>query len=239
MLEWVIHWWTLLPDGASYYLLVALVAGLESLVMVGLLVPGSVLVGLAGFMAAHGQGRLAGIMFGAVGGALLGDTLSYIIGARLGPRLLFSRPFQRRRELLQKGQLLLREHGRKSLFFGRFIGPLRGMMPFLTGTARLAPKPFLVTTLLSCLLWGLVYPGIGFLGAASWRQVERLSGQLSLVVALLLVVTVGKGFWPRLRIFLKEPRPVALSRRTLFLLLLILGALFGGMVLIILCYLRE
>lgn len=188
-----------LPDGGFYYALLFAIAMAESIAMIGLAVPGSTLIVCAGFLAAHGQGRLGGIMIAAALGALAGDSISYLLGARLGYRFLRKRLFRKHLSLIRKAEMFFLDHGGKSLFLGRFAGPLRGLTPFMAGSANLSPGKFYGYTLFSCLLWGLAYPGVGNLGAASWRQVQIWSGRLSLIVTTLLIILFANAlFWSRM-----------------------------------------
>jgi undecaprenyl-diphosphatase len=41
---------------------------------------------------------------------------------------------------------------------------------------------------ISGILWGISYPGIGYLGGTSWQQAETLAGRLGLLLALAVVV---------------------------------------------------
>ena len=66
----------MLPDGYLYLLLLFLIAFGESLPMIGLLLPGSTLVVLAGFLAFHDKNSLTNLMLVTATGALLGDLLS-------------------------------------------------------------------------------------------------------------------------------------------------------------------
>lgn len=189
----------MLPGGGLYYALIAAVALLESIVLIGLLVPGSTLVVLAGFLAANGKGTPGAIAAAAFTGALLGDMISYLLGSRFGSQLMYSRSFQKHLGSLRKTQLFLSDHGGKSLFFGRFTGPLRGSIPFVAGCTHMPAGVFTRDTLLSCLLWGIVYPALGYLGAASWQKVKILTGRFSLLLVILLVLFIVNGlFWRKL-----------------------------------------
>jgi len=190
---------THLPDGGLYYAILFAIALAESIAMIGLVVPGSTLIVCAGFLTAHGQGQLGGVMTAAGLGALAGDSISYVLGARLGYGFLRSRLFRKRLELIRKAEMFFLDHGGKSLFLGRFAGPLRGLTPFMAGSAHLEPAKFYGYTLFSCLAWGPAYAGVGALGAASWRQVQVWSGRLSLLVTTLLVLLfVNSLFWSRM-----------------------------------------
>jgi undecaprenyl-diphosphatase len=190
---------TLLPGGGLYYLLIGTIALLESIILIGLFVPGSTLVILVGFLAAHGKGEMTSIAMSAFAGALMGDVGSYVLGCRFGTPLLHSKLFRKRLGLIKKAELFFARHGGKSLFLGRFAGPLRGSVPFVAGCAGMLPGTFMRNTLLSCVLWGIVYPGIGYLGAASWKKVQLLTGQFSLLLATLVVLfIVNSLFWKKL-----------------------------------------
>jgi membrane protein DedA with SNARE-associated domain/membrane-associated phospholipid phosphatase len=188
-----------LPGGRLYYVILFSAALLESIVLAGLLVPGSTLLVFAGFLVAHGKGDLPTVVAVAQAGAFLGDAISYLLGGRIGRKLLTTAPFRKRLRLIRKAELFFAGHGGKSLFFGRFMGPLRGAVPFVAGLARMSPGTFLAYTLFSSVLWGLAYPGLGYLGAASWQGIQRWTGRLSLLLGSLLVLLVLNAlFWKKI-----------------------------------------
>jgi len=188
----------LLPSGPVYLVLVGLIAFCESLPVIGLIVPGSTLILFSGFLALHGKGEILAIMCVATLGAIMGDLASYILGARNGSVLLQSRALQKRRKLVRKAELFFSEHGGKSIFFARFTGPIRGLVPFIAGCARMRPAPLSLYVLISGPLWGLAYPGIGYLAGASWQNVELWSARFAMLISLLLVITLA-AVWLRRR----------------------------------------
>ena len=190
MEEWLQNLFELLPDGPTYYAAIALVAFLESLVAAGVIIPGSSLIVFAGFLALHGRGNITTIILVASIGAFLGDMLSFWAGARFGERLIFSRLFLKRKELLRLAEKFFMEHGGKSVFFGRFVGPVRGFIPFVAGSARMRPKPFTLYAIVSAVLWGLAYPGLGYLAGYSWENVETWTTRVGLMIAFALAVTI-------------------------------------------------
>lgn len=191
MEHWLNHLLTALPDGNLFVASVGLVALLEGIVGIGLIFPGAIITVLAGFMASHGKGHIVLVMAAAGGGAIIGDLLSYLLGARFGSRLWGRGLLRKHLDLLRKAQAFFFEHGGKGLFFGRFIGPLRGLVPFIAGAAHMRPLPFLGWAVTSGLLWGIAYPGAGFLGGSSWELARSLSGGLGMAVVLLAIVIVA------------------------------------------------
>lgn len=200
------HW---LPTGALYYALVFLISFCESLAFAGIVVPGSTLIVFTGFLAANGKGAYVPLVFAATLGAILGDLLSYWLGARMGAALLARPLFKRYRGLFRKSQIFFLEHGGKSVFFGRFIGLIRPFIPFVAGYARMRPGLFALYAVISGILWGLAYPGLGYFFGASWQMVELWAGRFSYLLAALVVLLVGNHlFWRKL-----APRLWSLGQR--------------------------
>ena len=181
---------TWLPGGSIYYLSIALIAFMESLVAIGVIVPGSTIIVFTGFLALHGKEDIVTIMTVSMAGAFWGDFLSYWLGARFGPNIINSRFMQKQKRMIGQAELFFARHGGKSVFFGRFIGPIRGFVPFIAGCARMKPQAFISYGIVSAILWGLAYPGLGYLAGVSWQNVQRCSGRLALLIFIALIITV-------------------------------------------------
>jgi membrane protein DedA with SNARE-associated domain len=187
---WLQDIFSLIPGGTVFILAVFLIAYFEALVGIGLVMPGSVLTVFSGWLAFQGKGSILIIMTAAGIGALLGDLVSYWLGAHYGPQLWKRGLLKKRQHLLQLAEVFFLEHGGKSVFFGRFLGPIRGLIPFVAGASRMPPGGFFAYSTISGLLWGLSYPGLGYLGGTSWQRAETLAGRLGLLVLLALSVTL-------------------------------------------------
>jgi undecaprenyl-diphosphatase len=190
MEAWLQNMMNYLPDGGVYYTAIGFIALFESLVAAGIILPGSTLIVFAGFLALHGRGDIGLVIGVATFGAFWGDMLSYWLGGRYGETLLTTRLFRREHRVLEKAAHFFAAHGGKSVFFGRFVGPIRGFVPFVAGCARMPPRLFTGYAIVSAILWGLAYPGLGYLAGVSWQNVRDWSGRFSLLILLLLAVTV-------------------------------------------------
>jgi undecaprenyl-diphosphatase len=199
MEQWLLESFAWLPTGGTYYALIGAISFFESLAVIGIFCPGSILIVFAGFLAANGQGNFNLVMAVAAGGSLAGDLLSYLLGARFGGPLVNLRVLRKRKNLLRQAQLFFLEHGGKSVFLGRFIGFLRPFIPFVAGTAQMRPGTFTLYALVSGILWGIAYPGLGYFFAASWRLVQVWTGRFSLLLTILVIVLIINGlFWKKL-----------------------------------------
>jgi membrane protein DedA with SNARE-associated domain len=190
MEHWLQEIFNLLPGGALFIAAVFLIAFFEALVGVGLIMPGSVLTVFSGWLAFQGKAPIEAVMTSAACGALAGDLLSYWLGARFGIHLWGWQLLKKRQNLLRLAEIFFIEHGGKSVFFGRFLGPIRGLVPFVAGASQMRPLVFTLYSIISGILWGISYPGLGFLGGTSWQRAETLTGRLGLLVALALITSL-------------------------------------------------
>jgi undecaprenyl-diphosphatase len=189
--SWLTQISSWLPGGVPFYLLLSLTCMLESLPLAGLIVPGSSIAVLCGLLAFQGQGTLPLIMISAIIGACAGDSFSFWLGLRSGPKLLRMRSMRRYRKLIRLASIFFIDHGGKSLFFARFIGPIRGITPFIAGLSQMRPAAFILYTTVSALLWGISYPGIGYLGGRSWQHAQTMGARFALVILALLLIIAG------------------------------------------------
>jgi membrane-associated protein len=115
---------------------------------------------VAGGVLAH-QGRVplwAAVVAGAAG-AVVGDSLGYAFGRRVGERLLARVP---RRPVepcqVERATALLRRLGGRAVFVGRFTAALRALVPGLAGIAGMAYRTFVVWNLAGGVLWATGVP---------------------------------------------------------------------------------
>jgi len=169
-------------------LVVFITAFAESLAIVGLFMPGAVLMFSFGMLIGGGQLDFATTMAWAVLGAIAGDGLSFWLGHHYRQRLKVMWPFKRYPRLFAKGTDFFTKHGGKSILFGRFVGPVRPIIPVVAGMLEMPWLHFTLVNLVSALLWAPAYllPGMAF--GASLGLAAEVAGRL--VVVLLLVIAL-------------------------------------------------
>lgn len=191
MAEWLQSLILWLPGGGNYYLLLFVIAFAESLAVVGLIVPGSSLILIAGFLVAAGKGQFIHLFTAATLGAFAGDMLSFWLGRYYGSRLLRMRMLRRRRTLVRYAQKFFVNHGGKSLFFARFLGPIRGITPFIAGVSEFRGSAACCYIVVSALLWGFCYPGLGYLGGSSLQKAQDYGSHFGVAILVLLIIVIG------------------------------------------------
>ena len=161
----------------------------ESFAIIGVIVPGSVTMTAIGILAGSGIVRLDLTLLAAILGAVCGDSLSYAIGYFYSDKILEIWPFKKYPKWLEYGKEFFARHGGKSVLFGRFIGPLRAMIPIIAGIMHMKQGRFLVANVISAIGWSLLYilPGV-LIGAASSELSAESATRLFLIVLASLAI---------------------------------------------------
>lgn len=170
------------------------IALLESLAVIGTIIPGSVTMTAIG--ALIGSGVLPGLptLFWATLGAYTGDCISYWAGIYYKDGIRRIWPFSKHTQLLTKGEQFFNRHGGKSVVIGRFSGPARSLVPMIAGILLMRPARFLPIAFISAILWAIAYmlPGI-LLGALSLELPPALATKFILlclgIIAVLWLLT--------------------------------------------------
>ncbi|WP_428028830.1 DedA family protein [Ancylobacter sp.] len=128
----------------------------ESLVVVSLFVPATfILVGFGALIAAGGAPFLP-VWAAAAIGAALGDAVSYWIGHHFKDRAPRAWPLRNFPGLLARGERFFLRFGVWGVFFGRFSGPLRAIVPLIAGMFAMPPLLFQIANVTSAMLWALL-----------------------------------------------------------------------------------
>jgi membrane protein DedA with SNARE-associated domain len=164
MYEWIQHTLPQFHPGMVYYLILCGLILAEGIPVIGLFVPGSVLSVTAGALAFHGHGEMPYICLVSAVGSIAGDSISYICGSRSASWLISKVRKGRFLRFLRRAEVFFGAHGGKSLLLARFMGPIRGFVPFVAGGAHMRPRLFCLYTFCGGILWGIIYPASGYLG---------------------------------------------------------------------------
>lgn len=163
----------------------------ESLAIIGSIIPGSVTMTAVGILAGSGVMRIDLTLLAAVLGAIAGDGASYMLGYIYSDRLTSIWPFSRYPSLLSYGKEYFARHGGKSVLIGRFVGPLRSIIPVIAGMMHMNHLRFYVANIISAIAWALLYviPGV-LIGTASSELSSESATRLFIIILFLLA-----GIW--------------------------------------------
>ncbi|MBI4919864.1 LssY C-terminal domain-containing protein [Candidatus Azambacteria bacterium] len=193
--------------GVFGYLLILFISLAESFPFLGLIVPGAIIVGLFGFFSAQGYLDIGDLIWFSAIGAILGDGISYYLGTK-GTKLFRQENKILKLSHLEKGENFFRKHGNKSIFLGRFIGPLRSIIPFVAGLFRMDKKVFLFWNVASGILWAVSFLLLGYFFGGALKTIEIWSSRAGIfilaIVASLIIIRILTKYIPPFFAFLKS-----------------------------------
>ena len=176
----------------AVYLIVGVVIGTESL---GIPLPGEIVLVSAALLASQ-HDALNPLWIGvcAIAGAIIGDSIGYLIGRKGGPRLFAwaGRKFPKHfgPAHIAKARGLFQRRGVWAVFFGRFIALLRILAGPLAGSLHMHYGKFLAANALGGIVWAggttaLVY----YLGVVAEEWLGNFS-KYGLLAAVVLGVVI-------------------------------------------------
>lgn len=169
------------------WLLVFVIAFAESLAIIGLMVPGWLLLVGIGTLIGTGILPFYPIVLSAYCGAVLGEYLSYLLGYHYHQKILDWRLFKSHQLLLEKAKVFFERYGTSGVFFGRFIGPLRAVIPFSAGVFQMKKSTFTWVNLTSGMIWAPLYLTPGILAGAAYK-LDKQTGVESVLIIFLIVL---------------------------------------------------
>jgi membrane-associated protein len=170
----------------GYILLVAIVFS-ETGLLIGCVLPGDSLLITAGLLAAAGHLNIWWLNGLLIAAAIIGDSVGYAIGVRLGPRI-----FTRQKSLLFNPQHVERtrrfyeKYGPKTIVIARFVPIVRTFAPVLAGVGTMKYRRFLFYN---------VAGGVGWVVSMSWagyllgRTVPNISRHIHILVIVVIVLS--------------------------------------------------
>lgn len=165
-------------------------------------IPSELILPLAGFTASRGELSLASALVWTTVGSVVGALALYVLGALLGRDRLHR--LVRRLPLLNVSDMERAEgwfarHGRKAVFFGRFMPVVRSFISVPAGIERMPLSWFIALTALGSGIWNSAFVLAGYTLGENWTAVRTYVGLYTWAVVIALVVAIAGFLALRLR----------------------------------------
>jgi len=167
---------------------VFLIAFVESLAIFGIFMPGWVLLVGVGTMIGADILEFLPIVTAAYIGAVLGEYLSFHVGYHYHEKIVHWPIVAKRQHLIDRSKAFFEKHGAAGVFFGRFIGPVRAVIPLIAGISEMPKKTFLWVNLTSGVCWAPLYLIPGILVGAAFELDKELSTSLLFILLILGII---------------------------------------------------
>ena len=171
----------------SYGILFSIVF-VETGVVIMPFLPGDSLLFASGTLAALGAFNLYTLLIIFFVAAVLGDTVNYHIGQKVGTSIPENSFFGRviNRERLEIAQNFFNKHGGKTIVIARFMPFIRTFIPFVAGASSMNYRYFLVYNVLGAFLWVMSCTLLGYF----FGNIPIIKDNFSVVLILIIVISV-------------------------------------------------
>ena len=189
--------------GTLTYVILFIIVFCETGLVVTPFLPGDSLLFAVGTFAALGvldPVMAAGILCAA---GILGDTVNYWIGHRIGPKI-----FTKRDSKLLNYQHLERAHhfyeryGGKTVVIARFVPIIRTFAPFVAGIGAMSYPRFIFFNIFGAALWVVSFVCLGYF----FGNLPMVKSNFSLVILAIIIISVMPGVIEFLREWRKNRR---------------------------------
>jgi len=174
---------------ATYYILFAIIFCETGLVITPFL-PGDSFLFTIGAFSANGDLNVFWVTVLLIVAAILGDTVNYSIGKKIGPRVFHyekSRFFKKK--YLMKAHEFYEKYGAKTIIIARFVPIVRTFAPFVAGIAEMSYRKFLIYNVTGAIAWVVLFIGAGYL----FGNLEIVKHNFTLVIFGIIIVSLLPG----------------------------------------------
>jgi membrane-associated protein len=163
----------------------------ESGLFFGFFLPGDSLLFTAGFLASQGLLPTWTLFIGITIAAILGDTVGYSFGKKIGPTLFTKEnSFFFNKKYPVQANLFYEKHGKKTIIFARFIPIIRTFAPILAGVAGMKYRTFISYNVFGGVIWSFLLTGAGLLLG---RSVPNADTYITPIVIGIIIVSLLPG----------------------------------------------
>jgi membrane-associated protein len=192
MISSVVNWVEDLARSPWFYLIVYVVALLDSVIPV---VPSETVVIIGGVAAGGGDKWLLGVIIVAALGAITGDNLAYLVGRKAGKWLARRRSKRRKQSKLDGAARQLEKRGGVLILTARFIPGGRTAVTVMSGVTHQRWPKFFFFTVIAGAAWATYASLLGYFGGRRFEDNHTAAFLLAFGMALSVSILIELGRW--------------------------------------------
>ncbi len=176
--------------GIVTYVLLFLIIFAETGFVLTPFLPGDSLLFTIGAFAAQGALSVWVIVVLLITAAVVGDSVNYAIGRRVGAAFFEKRKLIKQ-EYLDKTNTFYEKHGKKTIILARFVPIVRTFAPFVAGIGKMNYRDFLMYNVIGGVLWVSLF----VFGGYFFGNLAVVKNNFSLFILLIIVVSIVPLVW--------------------------------------------
>ena len=136
---------------------------METGLFFGFFLPGDSLLFTAGFLASQGYLSLAGLLVGTFIAAVIGDSVGYAFGKKIGPAIFTKEEslfFNKKH--IERAEHFYAKHGARTIILARFLPIVRTFAPIMAGVGNMEYRTFLIFNIVGGFLWTWLMLWLGY-----------------------------------------------------------------------------
>jgi membrane-associated protein len=174
------------------YAILTVIVFTETGLLVGFFLPGDSLLVTAGLVAATGALNIWWLNALLSVAAVVGDSVGYAIGRRLGPAL-FTREKSRlfNPKHVERTRRFYERHGAKTIVIARFVPIVRTFAPVVAGVGGMRYRRFLTYNVVGGVGWVVSMTWAGYLLGRTIPNIDRHIHIVVIIVIVLSLIPIG------------------------------------------------
>jgi membrane-associated protein len=153
--------------------------------------PGDSLLFTAGALASLGTLNVWALFLLLSLAAILGDTVNYWIGKKIGPRAFDGTVRFLKQEHLRKTEAFYEKHGKKTIILARFVPIVRTFAPFVAGVGSMTYGTFIAYNVIGGVAWVAICVFSGYF----FGNIPIVKKNFSLVVLAIIGISTLPLAW--------------------------------------------
>lgn len=186
--------------GTLTYAIMFGIVFMETGLVVTPFLPGDSLLFAAGALSAMGSMNIVFLWVLMVLAAIIGDTVNYWIGYKLGRGVFEKGSKFFKKEYLDEAEEFYAKYGGAAIFLGRFVPIVRTFVPFVAGISEMSYKHFIAYNIIGGLTWVSAF----LLGGYWFGNIPFVKTNFHYVVVVIILISFVPIIWTAVKRGMKK-----------------------------------